>query len=73
MPAQRHDWPAVRRRLNSYSWYCLGKNVPYTEISMLALGRVQGMEDVQVTTRDNRFDARGKRYCTAYLKFREEK
>lgn len=63
-----HDWPSIHRRLRSDAWYHLGDDLPYTLAKSLMQGSVVIMRDVEVRTRNTRYDASGKRWCSIHLR-----
>lgn len=63
------NWKRVRSKLTTDHWYLLGQDIPYTQVSRLQVGYLEGMEDVECMTRRNH-QVNGRRHCDAYLRLR---
>jgi len=69
--AAAHDWPAVHAKLRQDEWFLLGKDLPYSNIVGVLLGRVTVMRDVEVRTSNTKRQG-GKRTCDIYLRLRRK-
>lgn len=63
------NWKRVRSKLRTDSWYLLGTDMPYTQVSRLQVGYLEGYEDIEVQTRRNH-QVNGRRHCDVWLRLR---
>lgn len=63
-----YDWTTIRKKLRPDRWYLLDTDAPYTTAEAIRQGAIRKMQGVEVRTRNNRFDTRGKRWCDILLR-----